>query len=139
MAIKGLSPFIMLNGTAAAAISLYERVLGARVLSVVRASDVPDEAPSADGTDRIVHAALSLGGILMLSDQSEEPAQSNVQVALDFDYADEMTQKFTALAEGGRVSLPLQRTFWGATFGMLTDAFGVRWMFNCAQPASVLV
>jgi len=139
MAIKGLSPFIMLNGTATAAISLYERALGARVLSVVRASDVPDESRSAHGPDRIVHAALSLGGVLMLSDQSDEPAQSNVQVALDFDDVDEMTRKFTALAEGGRVSLALQRTFWGATFGMLTDAFGVRWMFNCASPAATSV
>jgi PhnB protein len=139
MAIKGLSPFIMLNGTAAAAIALYERVLGARVLSVVRASDVPAEAASGANPDRIVHAVLSLGGVLMLSDQSDEPPESNVQVALDFDDVDEMTQKFTALAQGGQVSLALQRTFWGATFGMLTDAFGVRWMFNCATPAEALV
>jgi len=27
--------------------------------------------------------------------------------------------------------MPLQDTFWGAKFGMLTDAFGLRWMFNC--------
>ena len=132
MAIKSLSPYIMLNGTAAAAIALYERLLGARVLNVVRAGDVPDPSLSAQGPDRIVHATLSLGGVLMLSDQSGEPAQSNVQVSLDFDDVNDMTQKFTALAEGGQVSLPLQRTFWGATFGMLTDVYGVRWMFNCA-------
>ena len=134
MAIKTLSPYVMLNGTAAAAISLYERVLGARVLNIVRSRDVPDASRSEGGPDRIVHAVLSLGGILMLSDQSGEPANGNVQVSLDFDDVDEMRQKFTALAEGGRVSLALQQTFWGATFGMLTDAFGVRWMFNCAAP-----
>lgn len=134
MAIKALSPFIMLDGTAAAAISLYERVLGARVLNIVRAGDVPGADPRADGPNRILHAVLSLGGILQLSDQSGEPANGNVQVSLDFDDVNDMTEKFTALAEGGRVSLPLQRTFWGATFGMLTDVFGVRWMFNCADP-----
>jgi PhnB protein len=134
MAIKSLSPYIMLNGTAALAISLYERLLGARVLDIVRAGDVPDASRLAEGPDRIVHAVLSLGGVLMLSDQSGEPAQSNVQVSLVFDDIDDMTQKFTALAEGGHVSLPLQRTFWGATFGMLTDVYGVRWMFNCVAP-----
>ena len=137
MAIKALSPFIMLDGTAAAAISLYERVLGARVLNIVRAGDVPGAEPSTQAPDRILHAVLSLGGILMLSDQSGEPAHGNVQVALDFDDVEEMTQKFTALAKGGRVSLALQPTFWGATFGMLTDAFGVRWMFNCVGPQPV--
>jgi PhnB protein len=134
MSIKSLSPFIMLDGTAAAAISLYERVLGARVLSVVRVGDVPDASRSSNGPDRILHAALALGGVLMLSDEAGEPARSNVQVALDFDDIDDMTEKFSALAEGGHVSLALQPTFWGATFGMLTDAFGVRWMFNCPVP-----
>ena len=131
MAIKALSPYIMLNGTAAAAISLYERVLGARVLNIVRAGDVPDASRPGEAPDRILHAVLSLGGILMVSDQSGEPAHSNVQVSLDFDDVDDMTRKFTGLAEGGHVNLALQPTFWGATFGMLTDAFGVRWMFNC--------
>jgi PhnB protein len=41
-----------------------------------------------------------------------------------------MAGKFDALAAGGKVSMPLQDTFWGARFGMLTDAFGIHWMFN---------
>jgi PhnB protein len=113
MAIKSLSPYITLNGTAAAAISLYERLLGARVLNVVRAGDVPDASGSAEGPDRIVHAVLSLGGVLMLSDQSDEPAGSNVQISLDYEDVKDMTQNFTALAEGRQVSLTLQRTYWG--------------------------
>lgn len=44
-----------------------------------------------------------------------------------------MTQKFAALAEGGAIAVPLQETFWGAKCGMLTDAFGVRWMLNCVK------
>ena len=42
-----------------------------------------------------------------------------------------MTKKFDALAEGGKVQEPLQDTFWGAKFGILQDAYGIRWMFNC--------
>ena len=56
---------------------------------------------------------------------------NNVHVCLDFDDAAEMTRRFDALAAGGQVNMPLQDTFWGARFGMLTDAYGIRWMFNC--------
>ncbi|HTY54572.1 MAG TPA: VOC family protein [Candidatus Binataceae bacterium] len=42
-----------------------------------------------------------------------------------------MPKKFEALAAGGKVTMQLQDTFWGARFGMLTDAYGIRWMFNC--------
>jgi hypothetical protein len=39
---------------------------------------------------------------------------------------------FEALAAGGgKISFPIHDTFWGSKFGMLTDAFGVSWMFNC--------
>ena len=34
------------------------------------------------------------------------------------------------LAEGGKITMPLEDTFWGAYFGMLTDKFGMHWMFN---------
>ncbi|RYD78984.1 MAG: hypothetical protein EOP53_10310, partial [Sphingobacteriales bacterium] len=34
---------------------------------------------------------------------------------------------------GGKETMPLQETFWGATFGMLTDKFGVHWMINCEK------
>jgi PhnB protein len=34
------------------------------------------------------------------------------------------------MAAGGKITMPLQDQFWGATFGMLEDKFGVSWMFN---------
>ncbi|MFN2447196.1 MAG: VOC family protein [Vicinamibacterales bacterium] len=54
---------------------------------------------------------------------------------LDFDNVADMTQRFEALGAGGKVTMPLQDTFWGAKFGTLTDAFGVQWMFNCEHKA----
>jgi PhnB protein len=137
MAIKSLSPYINFNGAAAQAIALYERVLGAKRVNVTRAGDVPGMNVPADQKDRILHGILTLGGAqLMLSDATTNvPTEGNVHVSLDFTDVADMTQKFTALAEGGSVTVPLQDTFWGAKFGMLTDPFGVRWMFNCATAA----
>ena len=134
MAIKSLSPYINFNGTAARAIALYERVLGARRVNVTRVSDVPGMDAPADQQDRIVHGVLALGsGELMLSDATGSvPVGGNVHVSLDFSDVGEMEAKFEALAQDGSVTVPLQDTFWGARFGMVTDVFGVRWMFNCA-------
>ncbi len=134
MAIRSLSPYVNFAGTAARAIALYERVLGAVKVSVTRAGDVPGMKVPASGKDRILHAVLALGGAqLMLSDASGAvPAGGNVHVSLDFSDPQEMSEKFAALAEGGSVTVPLQETFWGAKFGMVTDPFGVRWMLNCA-------
>lgn len=56
---------------------------------------------------------------------------ANVHITLDFDDPIDMARKFEGLAAGGKVTMPLQDTFWGAKFGMVTDAHGIRWMFNC--------
>jgi PhnB protein len=134
MAIKSLNPYINFDGTAARAIALYDRILGAHTVNVARAGDTPGMNVPADQKDRIMHAVLMLDGLpLMLSDAATNVSTgSNVHVSLDFTDLDEMTQKFAALAEGGAVNVPLQDTFWGAKFGMLTDSVGVRWIFNCA-------
>jgi PhnB protein len=48
--------------------------------------------------------------------------------------AAELDEKFAKLAEGGKITMPVEDTFWGARFGMLTDKFGVHWMFNYDYP-----
>jgi PhnB protein len=92
--------------------------------------DYPPEAKS-----RVIHAALKLGeSHLMLSDtmpSMPKPAGNNVRVPINCDDVADMTKQFEALAAGGKITMPLQDTFWGAKFGMLTDAFGINWMFNC--------
>jgi PhnB protein len=139
MSIKQLNPYLNFEGTAAKAIKLYESALGAKAENVMRFGDMPSgagaPAPSAEQKDRVMHARLKIGqGVLMLSDTQpgmELPEGGNMHVSLDFDDVKEMNQRFEALAKDGKVTMPLQDTFWGARFGMLTDAFGIRWMFNC--------
>jgi PhnB protein len=96
-------------------------------------------AVPAEHKQRVVHARLRIGeGIVMISDAPPDMAvalEGNVHVCLDFDQVTDATARFDALAQGGKITMPLQDTFWGATFGMLTDAFGVRWMFNCTKAA----
>jgi len=50
---------------------------------------------------------------------------------------DEAGRLFAALSEGGKVTMPLQETFWAARFGAFTDRFGIQWTFNCEVPEPV--
>lgn len=136
MAISNLNPYLNFDGNGAQAVKLYESALGAKVETISRFGDVPDVPAAPEHKDRVMHAVLRLGaeGVIMLSDTM--PGMpfvkgTNAYVALHFDDVADMEQKFQALAQGGQVGMPLNDTFWGARFGMLTDAFGVNWMFNC--------
>jgi PhnB protein len=133
--IKLSTPYLNFSGTASKAIALYEKALGARTENVMRFGDIPDSKPTPDNKDRIIHARLHLGeSIIMISDTPANmpgPPAGNVHVCLDFDDAADQKAKFDALAADGKVTMPLSDSFWGATFGMLVDAYGISWMFNC--------
>jgi len=138
MSIKSLTPYLFFNGTAADAIKLYETALGAKAENVMRYGDAPPppgKTLSDEDKQRVIHGVIKLGGLqLMLSDgQRGEPVatDSNVHVSLDYDDVAEMTRAFDALGAGGTVTQPLIDTFWGAKFGLLTDRYGIKWMFNC--------
>jgi PhnB protein len=136
MAIK-LNPYLNFNGDGSQAIALYERVLGAKADPIMRFGDAPGIDVPADAKQRVMHAALHIGGgLIMLSDTMPGMpfvVGNNVHVSLDFDDVNDMKQKFDGLAAGGKVTMPVADTFWGATFGMLTDAHGINWMFNCTK------
>jgi PhnB protein len=62
-------------------------------------------------------------------DQYEEP--KGFSLSLQIKSEDDAERVFHELAEGGRVVMPLEKTFWAARFGMLVDRFGIPWMINC--------
>ena len=135
MAIKKLNPYLNFSGDAAKAIKLYEKALDAKPENVMPWPTEPGQQATPETKDRIMHAVLHIGdGLVMLSDsQPGVPvtAGTNMHVTLDFDDAADMARKFDALSAGGKIDMPMQDTFWGAKFGMLTDAHGIHWMFNC--------
>jgi PhnB protein len=134
MSIQKINPYINFNGNAEKAIRLYESALGAKVVNVMRHGDMPDAKVTPETRNLVMHALLRIGeGEIMLSDSmpGTVTAGTNMQIALHFGDEAETAKAFDALAAGGKITMPLQNTFWGAKFGMLTDAFGVQWMFNC--------
>ncbi len=137
MSIKSLNPYLIFNGDAEQAIRLYERALGARTEGLMRFGDLPDNKIAPEHKSRVMHALLHIGdSAVMVGDAPPDQAvatDGNVRVCVHFGDADDMAKRFDALAAGGKVAVPLHDTFWSAKFGIVSDAFGVRWMFNCSK------
>jgi PhnB protein len=134
MAIQTATPYLILDGQARQAIPLYERALGARVEALMRFGDMDQSCPEAR-RDLVMHCSLRVGkAIVMLSDgsgQGSPPAGGRVSVALELDDASEARRCFEALGQSGRTVQPLFDSPWGTLFGIVTDEFGVSWMFDC--------
>ncbi len=102
-------------------------------------SPEPEHCPPGS-KDRIMHASLLIDGrSLMASDTPEGPANPGMAgfaLSLNYPGADEARRVFDALGEGGKVTMPMAKTFWAETFGMLTDRFGTPWMVGGGASAS---
>ncbi len=135
MSIKQINPYILFNGTGEKAIKLYQGALGAEVVGMMRYGDAQGCKTPPEHKDFVMHAALRIGeGSIMISDVTPDRAVTlggNVEIAMHFTEVAAMEKAFEALGAGGKVTIPPQDMFWGARFGALTDAYGVRWMFNC--------
>lgn len=133
-----LTPYLMFNGQCEEALNFYAKALNGGIKSLMHFEGSPAESMSAD-KKQVMHAQFEAPGIaFMASDSGQpgtEPAPSgNVHLSINFDSVEEEENIFNALADGGKVTMPLQDTFWGARFGMLTDRYGINWMFNHDRP-----
>lgn len=126
--------YLFFGGNCREAMARYHEVFGGE-LEVMSYADAPPEArPEGIAEDAVMHAALKTpeGGMLMASDDPHDgfPGHSGFGVARTVDDPGETRRTFAALAEGGQVQMPVEATFWSPAFGMLVDAFGVRWMLD---------
>lgn len=136
-----VEPYLFFSGRAEEAIRLYEKALGARVEMLMRYRESPEPIPAdkipPGFADKVMHASLLIGKArVMLSDGCEaKPTGGPQSFALSLALPDEAEARraFEALAAGGRVDMPLGRTFWSPCFGMVTDRLGVRWMVTVAD------
>ena len=128
-----IDPYLAFDGNCADAMRTYQRILGGK-LDMMTNAESPMAAQTPPGTgDRIMHARLSFGDrMLMASDAmpGQYKGMHGFSVCLTYPGVAEAQRIFDALAEGGRIDMPLQKTFWVEAFGMVTDRFGMHWMVN---------
>lgn len=132
----GVKPYVSFNGNCREAVKFYKEALGGELLGIMRYGDSP--MPSEGAEDLVMHSTLKVGdSIIMASDcppGMPATAGNNVSLAVGVDDASQAEAMFAKIAEGGTVTMPIQETFWAERFGMVTDKFGINWMFNCEKP-----
>lgn len=137
-----VQPYLFFDGRADEAIAFYRKALGAEVTMLMRYKDSPDSGKGCpDGTvppgDKVMHADLRIGEArVLLSDGRCEgkPAFDGFSLAITVNTEADAVRTFNALADGGNVIMPLDKTFFSPKFGMVADRFGVTWVILVSRP-----
>jgi PhnB protein len=134
-----LDSYLFFNGNCAEAMRFYEKTIGGQMISMLTYAQSPDPSQCGPGgAERIMHAHLLIDGRnLMASDTpvGQPMAMGGFALSLNYPSASEAGKVFDALAQGGKVTMPMSKTFWIESFGMVTDKFGVPWMVGGGEPA----
>ncbi|NEU06785.1 VOC family protein [Flavihumibacter sp. R14] len=135
-----VNPYLNFNGECEAAFNFYKSVFGGEFNRMSRYKDMPpsEHMPMNEAdSEKVMHVSLPLSKetVLMGSDVGGEWAKynvvgNNIQLSVNAESEEDARRIFSGLGAGGQVKMPLEKTFWGAFFGMLTDKFGVNWMVN---------
>lgn len=131
-----VQPYLFFSGRCEEAIEFYKSAIGAQVEMVMRHKDSPEPPPP--GTlqpgfeNKIMHASFRVGeSTIMASDGCGEDSKfDGFSLSIAVPTEADAQRMFAALSEGGKVTLPLAKTFWSPCFGMLEDKFGVGWMIG---------
>jgi PhnB protein len=138
-----VQPYLNFEGRAEEAIEFYKQALGAKVTMLMRFGEAADKPPPGTmpaGTDqKVMHSAMTIGDSVVMATDGYCSGQSKfegVSLSLSAGSDSEAKRMFDALAAGGEVSMPLSRTFFASSFGMVKDRFGVSWMVVAAPMGS---
>jgi PhnB protein len=136
--MPSLNPYLNFNGNTEEAFNFYKSAFGGEFVTMQRFKDTPEAEKMPEGDrNKIMHAALPIGkgNMLMGTDSLESMGQklvvgNNFYISIDTESEDEANKLFNSLSGGGKVELPMQKTFWGSYFGMFKDKFGIQWMIS---------
>jgi PhnB protein len=136
--MNSFNVYLTFAGNCEEAINFYKECLGGEIISKQTFGEAPMPVDE-NYKSKIIHIDFKSGDIhLMASDAMPgQPVIAGTNISLSINLTDEKEQEiiFNKLSTGGKVTMPLENTFWGAKFGMLTDKYGFNWMLNCTKPA----
>lgn len=140
--MSSLNIYLNFAGNTEEAFTYYKSVFNTAFLELKRFSDTPygNTLPE-DERHKVMHVALPVGNILLmgtdtLSSQGHNLVLgNNFSINIDAENQAEADRLFAALSQNGKVTMPMQDTFWGGYFGMCIDAFGIQWMVQWLKKA----
>ena len=127
-----LQPYLFFDGKCDEALDFYKKAVGAEPKMLMRFSQAPDRSMISPGSEnKVMHAQVQIGDTTVLMSDGRCTGNTNFQgfaLTLTAKSENEADKTFNALADGGKVTMPMAKTFFSPRFGMLTDKFGVGWM-----------
>ncbi|HVF40390.1 MAG TPA: VOC family protein [Gemmatimonadaceae bacterium] len=133
--MKTFTTYLTFDGETREAMSFYQQCVGGDLM-VQTFADAKFDAPGAE--NRVIHAQLHQGAALLMASDTMPGMPfskgNNFSISINCESIEEADRLHAALSEGGKVTMPMDHAFWGAYFGMITDKFGVNWMFNHEIP-----
>lgn len=132
-----MQPYLFFDGRTEEALDFYKKAVGAEPKMLMRFKDAPDQSMITPGVEnKVMHAQVRIGDTTVLMSDGRCTGKMNFQgfaLTISAKTEAEADTMFTALADGGQVTMPMAKTFFSPRFGMLTDRFGVGWMVLVAQ------
>ena len=132
-----VQPYLFFDGRCDEALEFYKKAVGAKVGMLMRFKDSPDPTMCSPGSEnKVMHTQFQIGDTTVLASDGRNQGQPKFDgFALTIAAKDEAEADkiFAALSEGGKVTMPMTKTFFSPRFGMLADKFGVGWMILVAQ------
>jgi PhnB protein len=133
-------PYLNFDGRCEEALEFYKKALGAEVTMLMRYGENPEPPPPGTMTpgteNKVMHSSFRVGDTTVMASDGHckgEPKFQGVTLNLTLNSVAEADRIFNALADGGKVNMPLDKTFFSPRFGMLTDRFGLGWMIYVLQ------
>jgi PhnB protein len=127
-----VNPYLFFGGRCEEAIEFYKKALGAEVGFLMRFKDGPDQSMTPPGCgDKVLHARLEIGSTVAFVSDGRCEGKTDFQgfsLSINVPTEADADRIFAALAEGGKVDMPLCKTFFSPRFGMVDDRFGVAWL-----------
>jgi PhnB protein len=129
-----INAYLNFNGDCREAMIFYKNCLGGELtIQTVEGSPIEHQCPLSM-KHHVLHASLLKGNLVLMASDMIEPEGfikgNTIALSLNCSSEKEIKTFFSRLASGGKVTHPLEKQFWGATFGVLTDKYGIKWMLN---------
>ena len=130
-----VSPYLSFKGDCEEAFKFYELCLGGKIEAMFRYAGSPMAGTAPAGwQDKIMHGSVKIGDLVLMGadiapEGYEEP--KGISLSLQLKNPSDAERIYADLVKGGRVVLPLEKTFWAERFGMAVDRFGIPWLINC--------
>jgi PhnB protein len=129
-----LNPYLTFGGNCRQAMNFYKSCIGGSLsLQTVGESPVAETMPPRM-KEYILHSTLVKDDLVLMATDCVGPdglVKGNaVSLCINCSSEKEIKSFYKKLSSGGKATQPLQNTFWGATFGGLTDKYGNLWLLN---------